>query len=401
VAHALDLVPLFETLDDLQRGAEIMAVLFANPAYRQYLAARSMGAGLHQQIMLGYSDSGKDGGYLASNWHLYRAQQALTATCEAYGVSLQLFHGRGGSIGRGGGPTNRAILAQPLQSLRGGIKITEQGEAIAYRYGNTDIGRRHLQQILHAMLLALGMPQTAAPEVKPSWLAAMRQLAETSHCAYRALVYETPGFLEYWHQATPIHELSQLPISSRPARRASTGGFASMRAIPWIFSWMQSRAIIPSWLGVGTAFERFCQSEPHGLSLLREMYRDWPFFTAVLDNLQLDVAKADMGIAALYAALVHEAAIRHTILAHIEAEHARTAQQLCAVLEQAELLDNAPVLKRSIARRNPYVDPLNFIQVALLRELRQLALDTPRYQAVLRTILATINGIAAGMKTTG
>jgi phosphoenolpyruvate carboxylase len=401
VANALDLVPLFETLDDLHRGAEMMAELFANPTYRQYLATRSTGSGLHQQIMLGYSDSGKDGGYLASNWQLYHAQQVLTTTCEAHAVSLQLFHGRGGSIGRGGGPTNRAILSQPFQSLHGGIKITEQGEAIAYRYGHADIGRRHLQQILHAMLLALGTPQATITEVKPAWLEAMHKLAEMSHQAYRAFVYETPDFLEYWHQATPIHELSQLPISSRPARRASAGGFESIRAIPWIFSWMQSRALLPSWFGVGTAFDTFCQTHPGGLALLREMYQAWPFFNAVLENLQLDVAKADMGIAALYASLAHEAAIRDTIFALIQAEHARTAQQLCAVLEQTALLENTPVLQRSIARRNPYVDPLNFMQVALLRELRQLTPDTPRYHAVLRAVLATIHGIAAGMKTTG
>jgi phosphoenolpyruvate carboxylase len=401
VAQALDLVPLFETLDDLHRGAEVMAGLFAHPTYRQYLAARSTGTGLRQQIMLGYSDSGKDGGYLASHWQLYHAQQSLTAVCEAQGVSLQLFHGRGGSIGRGGGPTNRAILSQPPQSLRGGIKITEQGEAIAYRYGNADIGRRHLHQILHAMLLTLGGPQAVVTEVKPAWLEAMHQLADTSYRAYRTLVYETPGFLEYWHQATPIHELSQLPISSRPARRASAGGFESIRAIPWSFSWMQSRALLPSWFGVGTAFATFCQAHPDGLSLLREMYRAWPFFNAVLENLQLDVAKADMGIAALYAALVREPAIRDPIFALIQAEHTRTAQQLCAVLEQAALLENVPVLQRSIVQRNPYVDPLNFIQVALLRALRQTAPDTPRYHAVLRAVLATINGIAAGMKTTG
>jgi phosphoenolpyruvate carboxylase len=401
VANALDLVPLFETLDDLHRGAEMMAGLFANPTYRQYLTARSTGSGLHQQIMLGYSDSGKDGGYLASHWQLYRAQQALTVMCEAHGVSLQLFHGRGGSIGRGGGPTNRAILSQPLQALRGGIKMTEQGEAIAYRYGNADIGRRHLHQILHAMLLALGMPQATASEVKPAWLEAMHELAEMSHRAYRALVYETPGFLEYWHQATPIHELSQLPISSRPARRASAGGFESIRAIPWIFSWMQSRVLLPSWFGVGTALDTFCQTHSDGLSRLREMYHAWPFFNAVLENLQLDVAKADMGIAALYASLVREPAIRDTIFALIQAEHTRTAQQLCAVLEQTALLENTPVLQRSIMRRNPYVDPLNFMQVALLRELRQLSPDALRYDVILRAVLATINGIAAGMKTTG
>src|SRR4029453_2293293 len=259
----------------------------------------------------------------------------------------------------------------------------------------------HLHQILHAMLLALGMPQAAATEIKPAWLEAMRQLAETSHRAYRAFVYETPGFLEYWHEATPIHELSQLPVNSARAGRASAGGFESIRAIPWIFPWMQSRALLPSWFGVGTAFDTFCQTHPGGLALLREMYQAWPFFNAVLENLQLDVAKADMGIAALYASRAREAAIRDTIFELIQTEHARTAQQLCAVLEQTALLENTPVLQRSIARRNPYVDPLNFMQVALLRKLHSLTPDTPRYHAVLRAVLATIHGIAAGMKTTG
>jgi phosphoenolpyruvate carboxylase len=401
VASALDLVPLFETIEDLQHGAETMAVLFDNSAYRRYLTTRQTGAGLQQQVMIGYSDSGKDGGYLASNWQLYGAQQALTATCAAHGVSLQLFHGRGGSISRGGGPTNRAILSQPLQALHGGIKITEQGEAIAYRYGHADIGRRHLHQIVHAMLLALGQPQSAVDAVPPAWLAAMHQLSELSYQAYRAFVYDTPGFLEYWQQATPIHELSQLHISSRPARRGRAGGFEAIRAIPWIFSWMQNRAILPSWFGVGTALETFCAQHTEGLALLREMYHDWSFFHAVLENLQLDVAKADMGITALYAALVPEASVRDAIFVPLQAEHTRTAQQLCAVLEQSAVLDNTPVLQRSIARRNPYIDPLNFIQVALLRELRTLEPETARYQAVLRAVLATINGIAAGMKTTG
>lgn len=399
VEDDVELVPLFETIDDLYNGSAIMQVLFKNEAYWQHLEARGRRRGLHQQIMIGYSDSSKDGGYLASNWHLYRAQQLLTETCETHGVSLQLFHGRGGSIGRGGGPTNRAILSQPPSSLKGGIKITEQGEVIAYRYTNADIGRRHLHQIMHAMLLALGRPQVTETEVRPEWQEAMSTLAETSRRTYRNFVYETPGFLDYWYQATPINELAQLPISSRPAKRSSKGGFGSIRAIPWIFSWMQSRAIVPSWFGVGTALHHF--GEHHGLGLLREMYRDWPFFHAVIENVQLDVAKADMGIAELYASLVTDPQTRRAIFGQIRAEHQRTCELLCAVLEQDELLDNSPVIKRSIERRNPYVDPLNFIQVALLADLRALESDSPAYDAALRAALATISGIAAGMKTTG
>jgi phosphoenolpyruvate carboxylase len=396
VVDDLELVPLFETIDDLYNGSEIMKVLFRTPVYWQHLEARGRRRGLHQQVMIGYSDSGKDGGYLASNWHLYRAQQLLTETCEASGISLQLFHGRGGSIGRGGGPTNRAILSQPPSSLKGGIKITEQGEVIAYRYTNADIGRRHLSQIMNAALLALGRPEVPETDVKPEWRAAMETLSETGRRAYRAFVYETPGFLDYWYQATPINELARLPISSRPAKRAAQGGFGSIRAIPWVFSWMQSRTILPSWYGVGTALEQFGDQD-----LLREMYREWPFFHTVMENAQLDVAKADMGIAELYASLVTDEGVRSEIFGQIKAEHERTCRAICAVLEQDDLLDNSPVIKRSIERRNPYVDPLNFIQVALLRELRALEPDTPEYEAVLRAVLATINGIAAGMKTTG
>ncbi len=399
IADDVDLVPLLETIEDLDNGPAIMTALFANPAYWAHLQMRQVRHGVHQQIMIGYSDSSKDGGYIASNWNLYRAQQALTEVCTAHGVSLELFHGRGGSIGRGGGPSNRAILAQPPLSLHGGIKITEQGEVIAYRYGNPAIGRRHLHQVLHAALIQLGVPREVRP--RPEWAAAMDALAAASQAAYRSLVYETPGFLDYWQQATPIGELARLPISSRPARRSQQGGFDTIRAIPWMFSWMQSRAVIPSWYGVGTALAAFCDAAPAGLATLRAMYREWPFFRGLVDNAQLDVAKADMGIAELYASLVADEALRAAIFGRIRAEHERTARLLCALLDQRALLDDMPVLKRSIERRNPYVDPLNFIQVALLRRLRQLAPDTPEHEALLDAVLTTVNGIAAGMKTTG
>lgn len=399
IADSVDLVPLFETIDDLYRAPDIMERLFSNPEYRKHLESRDVGRGLRQQIMIGYSDSSKDGGYLASNWNLYRAQQILTERCMAQGVSLQLFHGRGGSIGRGGGPTNRAILSQPPDSLEGGIKITEQGEVIAYRYANAHIARRHLHQVMNAVLLAMGTPREHRST--PEWQAAITELSEIGRKTYRHFVYETPEFLDYWQQATPIHELSQLKIGSRPAKRTTQGGFAAMRAIPWVFSWMQSRAIIPSWYGIGTAFSQFCDENPGGLTLLQTMYTDWPFFRRLIQNAELDVAKADMGIAELYASLVDDDRVRDKMFGMIRDEHARACKMICAIVGTTDLLDNSPVLKRSIERRNPYVDPLNFIQVELLRQLRQLEPDSPAYHDVLDVVLATVNGIAAGMKTTG
>jgi len=405
VADELELVPLFETIEDLHDGPQIMRALFANKAWQRHLQARGHRRGLHQQVMIGYSDSSKDGGYLASNWHLYRAQQQLTETCAEHGIALKLFHGRGGSISRGGGPTNLAIRALPAGSLRCGTKITEQGEVIAYRYGNRDIGRRHLHQVMHAMLLALGSPQEVT--VAPAWSAALDELSQLGHSAWRDFVYGSEDFLAYWQQATPIGELARLPISSRPARRGASAGFGSIRAIPWTFSWMQSRAIVPSWFGVGYALETWCaQTGPEErLALLQHMYREWPFFNALLENAQLDVAKADLGIAGLYAReLVADEALRARYFGRIREEHARTWRMLCAVTEQDSLLENNPVIRRSIERRNPYVDPLNFIQVALLRELRGACAqspETPAHEAALREVLATISGIAAGMKTTG
>lgn len=396
VEDNVDLVPLFETIDDLANATQVVETLFSNPVYQEHLEKRNM----RQQIMIGYSDSSKDGGYLASNWHLYKAQQTLTDVCVKHEVELELFHGRGGSIGRGGGPTNRAILSQPPSSLRGGIKITEQGEVIAYRYSNPDIARRHLHQVLNAVLRALGSPGIDAP-VPTDWAATMDQIAEYGRRAYRGLVYETDEFLEYWQQATPINELSKLRISSRPAKRSSKGGFASMRAIPWVFSWMQSRAIIPSWFGVGYALDHYCSEDEENLGRLQKMYESWPFFRAVVDNAQLDVAKADMGIAELYASLVEDSDLRQSIFQRIHGEHTLTTRMICAITRQDELLDYTPAIKNSIERRNPYVDPLNYLQVELMRELRQMSPDDAEYNTILDTVLATINGIAAGMKTTG
>jgi phosphoenolpyruvate carboxylase len=398
-ADTLQLVPLFETIDDLFNAPDVMKQLFANVAYRQHLENRQDERGLHQQIMIGYSDSSKDGGYLASNWHLYQAQQKLTEACAEEGVLLELFHGRGGSIGRGGGPTNRAIRSQPPLSLRGGIKITEQGEVIAYRYSNSDIAHRHLQQVMNAAVLALSSESEHL--IKAQWQQAMEILSEQGRKTYRGFVYESEHFLDYWQASTPISELSQLRISSRPAKRQTKGGFAAMRAIPWVFSWMQSRVIIPSWFGIGTAFEYYCKEHQNGLEMLKQMYQGWRFFRTIVDNAELDVAKADMGIAEIYSRLVSNETARAEMFAWVQREHSLTYRMICEVTSQAQLLEASSAIQTSIERRNPYVDPLNFIQVALLRELRQMKPDTPAYQATLEAVLATINGIAAGMKTTG
>ena len=393
------IVPLFETIDDLYQAPVIMEHLFENREYRKHLVARAGKRGLRQQVMIGYSDSSKDGGYIASNWHLYDSQRILTEKCVEKGVSLELFHGRGGSIGRGGGPTNRAILSQPPESLHGGVKITEQGEVIAYRYSNRGIGHRHLNQVLNAVLIGMGLQERH--HVPAHYYEAMAELSELSRKCYRQFVYESDGFLDYWQQATPIDELSMMQISSRPAKRKARGGFSAMRAIPWMFSWMQSRAIVPSWFGLGTAFQSFVDEDASNLDLLREMYRKWSFFNALIDNAQLDVAKADMGIAQLYASLVEPLELREKYFNWIKDEHALSSRMILAVTDQEALLDNMLAIKTSIERRNPYVDPLNFMQVALLRELRQLDQNDGDRRPVLDATLATINGIAAGMKTTG
>lgn len=394
IAEFVDIAPLFETVGDLNHAPEVMKTLFENPAYRQQLEAR----GERQEVMIGYSDSGKDGGYLASAWGLYKAQQILAEMCAKHNIRLELFHGRGGSIGRGGGPTNRAILSQPPSAMTGHIRITEQGEVIAYRYNNPQIARRHLHQVVSAAMLATAMPKEEAG--RPEWHAAIDEMAQHAFRAFRDFVYDTPRFIEYWQQATPMDELTHLRIGSRPSKRKS-GGFAAIRAIPWVFSWMQNRAIIPSWFGIGTALEAYTTAHKDGLETLRAMYRDWPFFNAAIENVHLDLAKTDLGIAALYNDLVEEEELRNQFFSRIREEYERAVQQVKQVVGEKELLENNPALKRSIERRNPYVDPLSIIQVSLLRRLRHTDPDSSEYAALMDAILATINGIAAGMKTTG
>ncbi len=396
VRDGMAISPLFETRADLEAAPAVLVELFAHPVYAAHLADRNKS----QDIMIGYSDSNKDAGFLAANWELYRAQASLAETCREQGVMLTLFHGRGGTIARGGGPMKRAILAQPPRSIDGRFRITEQGEVLYERYSSAEIAQRHLEQVIYSVLVASNPNRHT--KIKPEWLAAMDELAPIAHQTYRAFVYDTPALVHYWQEATPIRELSKMQIGSRPAKRAkSDDPFAFLRAIPWVFSWMQSRHVLPGWYGVGSALATFGGQKDGNLKLLREMYRDWEFFRGVIDNAQMSLGKADMGIARLYADLVQDEHVRKSVFGEIRAEYDRAVDWTLRIMQQRNILDNQPVLQRSIRVRNPYVDPLNFLQINLLRQYRALDEDSPEAQTLLEAIFQTINGIAAGLKNTG
>ena len=394
----LAIAPLFETRADLASATDSMNTLFSHPAYSRHLAQW----GNEQHIMIGYSDSNKDAGYLAANWELYQAQERLADCCRAAGVQLTLFHGRGGTIARGGGSLSEAILAQPAGSIGGSIRVTEQGEVINERYDNHAIARRHLEQVVHAVITASGPGYASRQAPQPEWRAALDDLSAISYRTYRRLVYETPALLTYWQQATPINEVNQLRIGSRPAkRRQSADPFAGLRAIPWGFSWMQSRHVLPGWYGVGEALEQYATT-PERLAQLRTMYRQWRFFRLVIDNAQISLGKADMGIARMYSQLVEDEKVRDDMNDIIFSSYRRTVHWILQVTGQTALLDNDRTLQRGIARRNPYVDPLNFIQITLLRRHRAAAdPESEAARQLLSTIFLTINGIAAGLKNTG
>ena len=386
----LMVVPLFETLADLEAAPRILTELFELPAY----AANVRACDGEQMVMIGYSDSNKDCGYLAANWALYRAQESIAEVCDAHEVALTLFHGRGGSVARGGGPAGRAIRAQPPGTVRGRFRVTEQGETIASRYADHDLAHRHLEQIVSAVLLASA---ETAGEVPAEWRAAMTGMAAAAREAFLGLVQHTPGFLDYWRAATPIEEISRLRLGSRPAaRRGGKLTRADVRAIPWVFSWMQSRFNLPGWYGLGSGLR---VAEP---ARLRAMYARWPFFRALLDNAEMSLLKADLGIAALYSDLVPDRRLAATIFAAVEEEYARTREVILEATGHAELMDGDPVIQRSVQLRNPYVDPLNYLQVEMLRRLR--ALDDPEGPEAERcreVIVLTVNGIAAGLRNTG
>ncbi len=392
-APGLQIVPLFETLGDLDAAPRTLHQLFALPVYRAHLD----GCRGEQMVMIGYSDSNKDGGYLAANWALYRAQESIAATCAEHGVTLTLFHGRGGTVARGGGPAGRAIRAQPPGTVEGRFRVTEQGETIASRYADPALAHRHLEQIVSAVLLASADGSHATAEPAGAWREPMDRMAAAARETYHDLVERTPGFLEYWRAATPIEELSRLRLGSRPAvRRAGGLTRSAVRAIPWVFSWMQSRFNLPGWYGLGSALARV------EVERLREMYAGWPFFRAILDNAEMSLLKADMGIAALYSELVPDRALATAVFTRIGTEFARTRESILRATGHAELMDGDPVIQRSVQLRNPYVDPLNYLQVEMLRRLRALpdpdGSEAARYREVL---VVTINGIAAGLRNTG
>ena len=400
---SINLVPLFETVHDLRQAPSVMEALYTIPSYRSALSARG---GL-QEIMLGYSDSSKDSGFLTSNWELYKAQKALAEVSLRCGVTLKLFHGRGGSISRGGGPSNRAILAQPPGTINGNLKFTEQGETISYKYSNRFITHRTLEQALNAFLRAsLTHPITPNHGRLQGWEEAMEKIASSSHRHYRDLVYEDPHFVAYFTQATPISEIGLLNIASRPTRRRETDRIEDLRAIPWVFSWMQSRYVLPGWYGAGSALGEFASDDGKDLVLLQEMYKNWPFFRMIIDNVQMTLAKADTPIMERYSSLVQKDGLRKRISERILSEYTLTRGIVLKITEQEDILDNSPVLKRSIRLRNPYVDPLSYIQVELLRELRSMpgvmsAEDEERRKKLIEAISISINGISAGMRNTG
>ncbi len=389
----LNIVPLFETIEDLQQSAGIMDRLFALPEYRRLVDSR----GGIQEVMLGYSDSNKDGGFVTSGWELYKAEIELIKVFERHGVRLRLFHGRGGSVGRGGGPSYDAILAQPGGAVNGQIRITEQGEIISSKYSNPDVGRSNLEVLAAATLeTSLLQPRQSAPN--PSYLEAMEQISALAFAAYRDLVYETEGFEDYFWESTVITEIATLNIGSRPASRKKTRKIEDLRAIPWVFSWAQCRLMLPGWYGFGAAVETWIAQNPDkGMPFLQELYREWPFFRTLLSNMDMVLAKSSIAIASRYAALVQDEKLRETIFGRIRREWHLTIETLLDITGQDRLLQGNPLLERSIRNRFPYLDPLNHVQVELLKAHRKDSAD----EAVLRGIQITINGISAGLRNSG
>ena len=420
-------VPLFETVEDLQRSRSVMQQLFELPLYRAmlaggYAAINNTEAQTHpsiatlspnlQEVMLGYSDSNKDSGFLSSNWEIHKAQKSLQKIAESYGVNLRIFHGRGGSVGRGGGPAYEAILAQPGNSISGRIKITEQGEVLASKYSLLDLALYHLETITTAVIQA-SLLGTGFDDIEP-WNEIMEELAHASRQHYRNLIYEQPDFIDFFHQVTPIEEISQLQISSRPARRPSgKKDLSSLRAIPWVFSWTQTRFLLPSWYGIGTALQKFLDEEPEQhLKLLRYFYLKWPFFKMVISKAEMTLAKVDMEMARHYVNELSNPEDKtrfENVFEQISREFFLTRDLVLKITGHEKLLDGDPILQRSVQLRNGTIVPLGFIQVSLLKRLRQ-SKNAPttgvihsRYSKgeLLRGALLTINGIAAGMRNTG
>jgi phosphoenolpyruvate carboxylase len=387
------IVPLFETIDDLQRGSSILEAALDLPLYRAVVSAR----GDSQEVMLGYSDSNKDGGYLAANWALYRAELDLVESANKTGIRLRLFHGRGGTVGRGGGPSYDAILAQPPGAVKGSLRITEQGEVIAAKYAEPRIAHRNLETLLAATLEATlldveGLGDAAGPAYE-----VLDELAGRAQRAYAELVHQTPGFVEYFKASTPVSEIGALNIGSRPTSRKPTTSISDLRAIPWVLAWSQSRVMLPGWYGTGTAFEEWIGEGDGRLEVLRDLYRRWPFFATVLSNMAQVLAKSDLGLAAHYSELVEDEALRRRVFEKIVAEHERTIRMHRLITGQDDLLADNPALARSVFNRFPYLEPLNHLQVELLRRYRSGETD----ELVQRGILLTMSGLATALRNSG
>ena len=390
---AINIVPLFETIEDLQASSGIMDRMLSLHDYRKLVDSR----GGVQEVMLGYSDSNKDGGFVTSGWELYKAEIELVDVFERHHVRLRLFHGRGGSVGRGGGPSYDAIIAQPGGAVNGQIRITEQGEIISSKYSNPEVGRSNLEILAAATLEAsLLHPRQSAP--RKEYLTAMEQLSALAFKAYRGLVYETDGFADYFWGSTVITEISTLNIGSRPASRKKTREIEDLRAIPWVFSWAQCRLMLPGWYGFGSAVETWIAEHPEqGMPFLQELYREWPFFRTLLSNMDMVLAKSSIAIASRYAELVPDVKLRESIFGRIRREWHASIETLLDIMGHERLLQGNPLLERSIRNRFPYLDPLNHVQVELLKEHRAQNPD----EQVLRGIQLTINGISAGLRNSG
>lgn len=398
VKATLQAVPLFETIEDLHAAPDIMRRLFNLPIYREAVKAMED----LQEIMLGYSDSNKDGGVVTANWKLQVAMKEITAVGEEFGVKLKYFHGRGGSLGRGGMPLNRSILAQPANTIAGGIKITEQGEVISSRYSLKGIAYRSLEQATSALIRAsinARLPQENPHEKE--WERISSEISSVSQKKYQDLIFRDPDFLSFFKESTPLPEVGELNIGSRPSKRKNSDRFEDLRAIPWVFAWTQSRYLLPAWYAAGTGLQSFYQGNDENLKVLQEMYLNYPFFTSMIDTLQMAMAKADLIIAKEYSLMVKNDVARQRIFGLIKEEFKLTKEMILKITGQQEILDNQPVLQESIRLRNPYVDPLSYLQVQLLNELRTLREKGDDDVELLREVLLTINGIASGLRNTG
>lgn len=392
-------VPLFETIDDLHAAPQIMRSVLDLPAYRAAVASMN---DLHE-IMLGYSDSNKDGGVVTANWELRLALNDITAMGQEYGIKLKFFHGRGGALGRGGMSLDRSIMAQPPHTIGGGIKITEQGEVLSSRYSLQGIAYRSLEQAISALITSAAIAQTGEPagENNKEWDNIVRGISEVSLNKYQDLIFRDPDFMNFFKQSTPLPEVGELNIGSRPSKRKNSDRFEDLRAIPWVFAWTQSRYLLPAWYAAGTGIQHFYQGKPENMAELQRMYKEFPFFKTLIDTLQMAIAKADLTIAREYAGMCKEESYRARIFGMIEDEFNLTRDLVLQISGQQEILDNVPVIQESVRLRNPYVDPLSYLQVQLLSELRDIREEGSDDAELLREVLLTINGIAAGLRNTG